>query len=543
MKTTASFLLLWISTLLTGASLSAQSANELRFSIHSFPKTFDPVLVDDDASETIRYLTGGVLIRINRESQRLEPELATGWKLSRDGRTITFTLRDGLRFSDGTGFGVADVAYTMNHLMDADLHSPTGDAFRVGEGKIAVKVLTANQVAITFPAAVVGLERLFDQVAIMSQSSPRKEMAVLGPYMVDEAKPGAVIVLKRNPNYWKVDSAGHHLPYISAIRLDVQPNRDLELIRFLRGEIHFINSLDAEYFEKVKAENPAAARNAGTSLDSEQMWFNQVPTAPLPAYKKIWFGSKSFRRAVSEAINRNDLARVVFRGHAQPAIGPFSPANQFWFNTALRPHPYDPTSARARLAAEGFYWRDGALYDSSGNRVEFSVVTNAGNRYREQMATLIQQDLSDVGIKLNVVTLDFPSLIERITRSFNYEACLLGLVNVDLDPNSEMNVWLSSAENHQWNPRQTSPATDWEADIDRLMRAQASSLDDRRRKQLFDQVQAIVWDQEPFLYLVNKDALAAIRPELHNVQPVVFRPQVYWNIEWLTLNAVVATRQ
>src|SRR6202007_1255651 len=99
-----------------------------------------------------------------------------------------------------------------------------------------------------------------------------------------------------------------------------------------------------------------------------------------------------------------------------------------------------------------------------------TVITNAGNKSREQMVTMIQQDLSQIGIKVNVVTLDFPSLIERITRTYDYEACLLGLVNTDLDPNSQMNVWLSSAENHQWNPKQGSPATDWEEEWARLTR-------------------------------------------------------------------------
>ena len=107
----------------------------------------------------------------------------------------------------------------------------------------------------------------------------------------------------------------------------------------------------------------------------------------------------------------------------------------------------------------------------------FSIITNAGNKYRERMATMIQEDLQKIGIHVNVVTLDFPSLIERMTQTFDYEAILLGLTNVGLDPNEQMNVWLSSSENHQWNPQEKTPETAWEAEIDRLMRAQASSAD------------------------------------------------------------------
>jgi len=312
------------------------------------------------------------------------------------------------------------------------------------------------------------------------------------------------------------------------------------MLRLVRGEIDFVNSLDADYYDKLVGQAPHMAYDAGVSLDSEQMWFNQIPTSPLPAYKKAWFTSTNFRRAISQSINREDLARVVFRGHARPAVSWVSPANQFWFNTKLQPYPFDQKSALQALAQDGFRMQNGILHDRDGHAVEFSVITNAGNKDRERMATMIQQDLEGIGIRLNVITLDFPSLIERIARTFDYEACLLGLVNNDLDPNSQMNVWLSSAENHQWNPSQKTPATAWEAEIDALMRAQASTLDLKKRRQAIDRVQEIVRQQEPFIYLVNKNAMSAVSTELHNTHPVVLRPQVYWNIDQLTLGAELA---
>jgi len=540
MKKILASLVLLILTALGSSRVLAQSGGELHFCLRSEPKTFNPLLAADDSSETVRYLTGGVLARVNRLTQDLEPELAASWKVTNGGKTITFQLRDGLRFSDGTPFSADDVASTMQQLMDPALHSPTGDAFRSSEGKVITEVLPKNRVRITFPAPIAGLDRLFDQVAIMSSKSPQKEMAVLGPYYVGENKAGSYLILKRNPNYWEKDPAGRPLPYIESVRLDIQQNRDIEMLRLTRGEIHFINSLDAEYFDKVAAQDPAMAHDAGASLDSEEMWFNQVANSPLPSYKKAWFNSTNFRRAISEAINREDIARIVFRGHARPAVGPVSPANKFWFNAKLQAHPFDQKSAQQRLAQDGFHLQDGVLRDHDGHAVEFSVITNAGNKYRERMATMIQQDLSGIGIKLNVVTLDFPSLIERITHSFDYEACLLGLVNDELDPNAQMTVWLSSGDSHQWNPSQKTPATAWESEIDKLMRAQASSLDPKKRKEDYDKVQEIAWQQEPFIYLVNKNALSAVSPVVRNAHPVVLRPQVYWNIDQLALSTEVA---
>jgi peptide/nickel transport system substrate-binding protein len=533
------FVLLVFVALLVSTAL-AQSGGELRFCLRSEPKTLNPLLMSDDSSETIRYLTGGVLMRVNRLTQDLEPELAVSWKVTNAGKTISFKLRENLRFSDGTTFSADDVAYTIQQLMDPTLHSPTGDAFRSGEGKEQTQILSKNRIAITFPAPIAGLDKLFDQVAIMSAKSPQKEMAVLGPYYVAENKAGSYLILKRNPNYWKHDANGRPLPYIDSIRLDIQQNRDIEMLRLVRGEIDFINSLDAEYFDKVMSENSSMGHDAGASLDAEFMWFNQVASSPLPSYKKAWFTTTNFRRAISEAINRQDLSRIAFRGRARPAVGPISPANKFWFNSKLQPHPFDQKSALQRLSLDGFHLQNGALRDRDGHAVEFSIITNSGNKYRERMTTMIQQDLTAIGIKLNVVTLDFPSLIERMTRTFDYEACLLGLVNNELDPNSQMNVWLSSAENHQWNPSQKTPATAWEAEIDKLMRAQASTLNPAKRKEFVDKVQQIAWEQEPFIYLVNKNALSAVSPSLHNAHPVVLRPQVYWNIDQLSLGAEVA---
>ena len=530
--------------LLPTVALAQNQGGELRFCLRAEPKTFNPLLVEDAISQDIRYLTGGVLVRLNRDTQAVEPELATSWKISKDGRTITFKLREKLSFSDGTPFTADDVVYTVNQMMDPATHSPTGDAFRSASGPTVAKTLSPMEVSITFPAAVAGVDHLFDQVAIMSAKSPKKEMAVLGAFYVADHKAGSYILLKRNPNYWKKDAAGRPLPYLNSIRMDIQPNRDIEALRFRRGEIDLINSLESDFYDRLASAGSSGVRDVGTSLDAEMMWFNQVPNAPIDAYKLDWFHSTAFRRAVSEAINRDDLCRVVFNSHARPAIGLLSPANKFWFDAKLKPVPYDTNAALKLLEGDGFKFQNGVLRDRSGHVVEFSIVTNSGNKYRERIATMIQQDLAKIGIKVNVVTLDFPSLIERITEKFNYEAALLGNVNSDLDPNAQMNVWLSSAENHQWNPKQKTPATAWEAEIDKLMKQQAATLDATKRKAAFDRVQEIVYEQVPFIYLVNRNALSAVSPELTGAHPVVLSPQTFWNAEQLALKQdVIKERQ
>jgi len=516
------------------ALLAAAPVQELRFSLPGDPKTFDALQVSDQHSEVIRYLTGGVLVRINRVTDQLQAELADSWKLSEGGRVITFHLRAGLKFSDGAPLAASDVARTLNTALDPKQASPAGDTFRSDRGDPSVQVVSPLEITIRYPQPKPGIDRLFDTLSIVP-ANPGKLPASAGPFFVSEYKPGDYLRLARNPNYWKRDAAGKQLPRLDSIRIDIQPNHEIELSRFLRGETHLINKLDPESFDRVLKEMPAVAHNLGASLDSEFMWFNQAPAAAMPAWKKKWFTSAVFRHAISASIHRDDLARIVFRGHAHPAAGPFSPSNRFWFNGSLKPLPFDPQSASRGLAGEGFVLRDGVLRDREGHAVEFSLITNSGNRPREAMAAVIQDDLRKIGIQVNIVTLDFSSLIERIAKTSQYEACLLGFSNVEIDPIEQMNIWLSSGPQHQWWPLQKTPATPWEARIDKLELLQASESARELRKKAFDEVQRIVVEQEPFIYLVNPDYLTAISPALHGAQPVTAPPQILWNIESLSL--------
>jgi peptide/nickel transport system substrate-binding protein len=522
--------LLLVAALASAGPCAAQWGGELKLSLHSEPKTLNPALVQDEPSDTVRYLTGGVLVRENRRTQKLEPALATSWKVLDAGKTFRFQLRRGVSFSDGTPFTADDVAYTMEVLLDPKLHSPVGDTFRMDSGTARVAADAPDVVTIRFPAPLAGGVRLFDLVAIMSRRSPLREAAVLGPFRVAERRAGAWLRLERNPHYWKMQS-GRRLPYLDSIRLEIVQNRDTELLRFRRGELDILSSLEPDQFEALARDKPGSARDAGPSLENEFVWFNMAATAPLPDYEKAWFASRNFRLAISHAIRRDDLCRVVYRGHAAPGIGPFPSANLFWFNRKLKPIPFDLALARRLLSEDGFRSAGGKLLDRGGHPVEFSLITNAGNKARERMAAMIQQDLGALGIRLNIVPLDFPSLLERIGKTMQYEACLLGFNNVDLDPDGQMNLWLSSSSNHPWNPRQAAPATPWEAEIDRLMKAQAVEAQASRRKALFDRVQEIAADQSPLIYLLNRNALVAVSPALGNVLPTVLYPRVLWNID------------
>jgi len=524
-----------LSLLLAGVAISgnATSRAELRLCIPDEPKTFDPLQVTDESSQIVRYLTGGTLVRIDRVTDEVHPELAESWTIDKAGRSIAFRLRPGLKFSDGTPLLAEDVARTLRNAFDPQHPSATGDVFRSERGLPAIDVVSPLQITIRYPVAKAGLERLFDELYVAPEKASRMP-ASAGPFCLSEYRPGTAVLLKRNPWYWKRDSEGKALPYLDSIRLEIQPNSEIQVARFLRGELDLLRNVGPEEFDRISRERPAAARDMGPSLDSEFLWFNQTPSG-LPEWKRKWFTSAAFRHAISESIDRTDLARIAYRNHAVAAAGPLSKANKFWYNARLAPLPHDPVSAIGALRAEGFTQRGGGLWDKEGHPVEFSVITNAGNRPRQTMAALIQADLAKIGVRMNIVTLDMGALVDRVARSSQYEACLLGFTGVAVDPNDQMNFWLSSGQQHAWWPSQKSPVTTWEARIDQLVLSQASDPSRDSRRKAFNEVQQILVDQEPVIYLVNPESLSALSPSLGTVRFSALFPQALFNIESLRL--------
>jgi peptide/nickel transport system substrate-binding protein len=188
------------------------------------------------------------------------------------------------------------------------------------------------------------------------------------------------------------------------------------------------------------------------------------------------------------------------------------------------------------LKSAGFSWRgDGHLADRQGREVEFSIITSSSNAQRGQMATIVQDDLSKLGMNVHVVSLEFRSYLDRIFQSFDYEAAIMGLGGGDADPNPEINVWLSSGGTHVWHLNEARPATEWEAQLDQLMQNQMVELNYTKRKRLYDQAQEIIAQNLPLVFLATPNVLVGAKKEVGNFSPAILTPSTLWNIEQIYL--------
>jgi peptide/nickel transport system substrate-binding protein len=544
------------------------SGGRLVVSLRSEPKTLNPVIsVDISSREVIAEMTGD-LIHINRLSQNTEPALAKSWKVSHDGLDYTLKLRRGLRFSDGHAVDADDVLFTFQVYLDEKVNSPQRDLLMVGGKPIAVTKLDSETLVFHLAQPYAAAERLFDSVAILPKhllEQPYQEgklaqtwtltaspdrIAGLGAFRLKEYVAGQRLTLERNPYYWKADREKHRLPYLDQITFLFVPNADAEVIRFQAGDTDILNRLSAEDYSVLKKDQSAHAvhvYDAGPSLEYNFLFFNLNTTLPASsdiAKKQNWFRLVKFRQAVSLAIDRESMVRLIYRGLATPLWTPVTPASGFWVDNAI-PHPARSIDqSRKLLQSTGFSWSQaGDLIDSSGTPVKFTILTSASNSQRMQMATIIQQDLKELGIGVEVVPMEFRSMVDRIFQTHDYEAAILGLGGGDVDPNSLMNVWLSSGNDHVWDLGESHPATSWEAEIDQLMQKQLSTLKPQARKQIYDRVQEIVAENLPVISLVSPHVLVAAKDQLSNFKPAALDPHTLWNSPELFLSGMGANGQ
>ena len=528
------------------------------------PKTLNPVFSNDVSSrEVIGQMTAD-LIHINRLSQASEPALAKAWSVSRDGLHYVLQLRRNLRFSDGSPLDADDVVFTFKVYLDENVNAPQRDSLVVADKPVIVRKTGPYTVAFDLAQPYASAERLFDSIAILprhllenafsggnlaqawSLGTPPGQIAGLGPFRLKQYVPGQRLILERNPYYWKVDRKGNRLPYLEEITFVFAGTEDAEVLRFEAGESDAINRLSAENYavlEKDQAAHHFRLFDLGPGLEYNFLLLNMNSNLPSKdssdeiRLKQAWFREVKFRQALSFAIDRNGINRIVYRGRGSPILTHVPPGNRLWVDEKIPPPVRSVDRSRELLKSAGFSWRrDGTLVDGHGTEVEFSIVASASSSQRTQMATMIQQDLKELGIRVQVVPLEFRAMLDRVLQTHNYEAAIMGLGGGDVDPNSQMNVWLSSGDDHLWDLGESKPATAWEEEIDSLMKQQISTLATRDRKRLYDRVQEIEVEDVPFIFLVSPNVLVGAKVQVRNFEPAILDSHMLWNAEQLFLS-------
>jgi peptide/nickel transport system substrate-binding protein len=522
-------------------------------SITNDPKPFNTMLArDSDTRDVVDYLFD-YLVDYDPCKREWKPHVAADWEIipdeANDTMDVVFTLRDDLYWTTPAApdkkvqVTADDVVFWYNEINgEKTLQQPgyAGQFIDMPDGsqeRIIIEKLDKLRFVFHYPRIVAdplldcnmifGPAYVYEKVkkeqgidglnSLYSIDIDVKTIPSMGQYYITEYSPGVRVVLERNPNYWQKDENGTRYPYIEKMIFKIVPDKNTEFLLFKEGQKDGYAPRPEDLDDLVNREDPDyTVYNGGETLGSAFICFNQNPSH-LDEIKYTWFKEKKFRQAMSCILNRERIARQVYRGLAVPALHFFAQPNPFYDENITLQYTYDPDRAITLLKEIGITRNEeGEMYDAGGNRVEFSINIGAENNISIDIANIFADECKDIGIDLKVRPIDFQKIVEMLISTFDWEAVIVALGS-NYWPTSGSNVWQSQGNFHLWHPLQDSPATDWEARIDELYNAGRFELDRTKRKEIYDEYQKLILEQCPLLYIIHSMSFLAARNKWGNV--------------------------
>ncbi len=544
-------------------------------SILSDPKTFNYALSQE--SPNIFGLTFEGLVTENPITGEIEPALAESWKVSDDKLRIIFTLRPDLKWSDGQPLTVDDVVFTYNDIyFNEKIPTDARDVLRIGQSRKLPKVRKVGdrQVEFVTQEPFAPLLRTTGLVILpahalkssvtkkdsegkpqfltkWSVDTPPDELVVNGPYKLERYVTSQRVVFRRNPYYWRKGKQGEPQPYIERVIWEIVESTDTSLLQFRSGSLDSV-SITPEYFSLLKREEKRGnftIYNGGPSPGRLFMFFNlnkgKRNGKPLvDPIKSRWFNNVAFRQAVAYAIDRQKMINNTYRGLGVLQNSPIADQSPYYLSPeeGLKVYKYNPVKAKQLLIKGGFnYNEQGELSDSDGNRVRFTLLTNAGNKIREAVGAQIAQDLSQVGIQVDFTPLAWSAYTDKLSNTLEWDAGIIGF-GAGVEPNGSANLWTVDGGLHMFNqkpqagqkPIQGREISSWEKEIEQLYIKGAQEFDEAKRKEIYAETQRITQEFLPFVYLVNPYSLAAVRNRFQGIQYTALGG-AFWNIHELKI--------
>lgn len=539
----------------------------------SNPQTFNYPL-NQSAYSVFGFLYEG-LLNENGKTGELEPALAESWEVGDGGKKITFTLREGLQWSDGHPLTADDVIFSYQGVyLNDDIPTSFKDILRIGQSRSLpqVKKIDDRRVEFSVQEPFAPFIRYMSGIYILpahqlksavESKSPQGEPQFLtlwgtdtnpqeivgnGQYRMVSYTPNQRVIFERNPYFWRRDDQGNPQPYIDKVVFQIIENTDNQLLNFRSG---YLDTLDVkpEAFQILKREEDRGKYtiyNAGPDSSTIFMSFNLnkgKDTQGKPFVNPIksrWFNNKLFRQAIAYGINREVMKNNIYRGLGDLQHSPLPVFSPFYLSPeeGLKTYEYNPEKSQQLLEQAGFKCANGQpldsarfvcgnsqLLDDQGNRVQFTLLASAGNKIREEMSAQIKQDLGKLGIQVDPWSLSFNTYVERLRDTRDWDAYLGGFTGGGVEPHGGYNIWSVNGTLHTFNqgkqPGESDivgwQVADWEQEIDDLYIKASQELNEEKRKELYGQAQQIIAEQLPFIYMVNPLSFVAIRDRVEGI--------------------------
>jgi peptide/nickel transport system substrate-binding protein len=484
-------------------------------------KTLTPLVSSDAYASDVQSYVLESLITRNPDTLAWEGLIAKSWQVSADGLTITFQMRDDVTFSDGKPLTADDVAFTFDFIMTEAIQAPRDRAYL--EKIASVKANGKYEVVFTYKEPYFEALSLAGGMSIFPQhfyepylktpqafNESKGLLLGSGPYQMPDPKGWTPdkgnVELVRNERYW-----GDVQPSYNRILWKIIQNDSARLTTYRNGEIDAYGARPKEY---------ADLKQDPQMMDKSQH-FEYMP--PVAGYSYIgWnqerggkptrFADKRVRQAMSHLTDVQRVIKDVFLDYAEPAVSPFSNTSK-QHDPALQPYAFNLEKAQALLKEVGYEDRnkDGVLEDAAGQPFEFKLTYFDANEDTKRMVLLLKDLYAKAGVKMIPFPQEWPVMLESLNKK-DFDAITLG--------------WTSGIETDIYQMFHSSQAkTDGDntisyknPELDKLIDQARETVDEATRMPLWQQAERIMYDDQPYTFLMRRKTLAFIDKRIHNLQ-------------------------
>lgn len=468
--------------------------NQLIISSIGDASYLNPVLAQDSASSDINGLVFNGLIKYNRDLQGFVGDLAESWEIQ-PGREpeITFHLRRGVFWHDGKPFSAEDVKFTYDKIMDEKTQTVRRSDYELVK---KAEVIDPYTFRVTYKQPFspglgtwgIGIipKHLLEKEDINTTSFNRNPIGT-GPFRFVEWVSDEKIVLEANPNYFE------GRPHLDRVIYRIIPETSLSEMELLTKGVDYYGVLPHQ-FQRMR-EIPFLKIYSQASLAYTYIGYN---------LKNPLFQDKRVRKALTHAINREEIVRYVLYGFGTVISGPF-PNHLWYYNPNVKPPTYDPKKARELLAEAGWRDTDGdGILDKEGKPFRFKLITNSGNDIRRDVGVLVQRQLRELGIDVTFETYEWSVFLKNFINAKHFDACILGW-SLSPDPDDYM-IWHSSQIEKGFNfISYVNP------EADRLWEEGRREYDLERRKKIYWRIHELIAEDQPYTFLFSPLGLSALQ--------------------------------
>lgn len=529
-----------------------ERGGRVTYAAMALPKTFNGLIADETSSSNVtNRIMGGGVTDVSPSSGKTVPAGAKRWEVSADGLTYTFYLRK-MRFSDGEPVTADDFVFTFNNLIaNEDVDTDARDVLKVCGKLPTIEKIDDYTIQFTTPCTYGPFVRnigfapypehlVKDLVNKTNPDVPKgtfnsawgvdtaaknpEQIVGAGPFKLKEFTPAQQVILERNPYYWKVDPEGTQLPYLDGYIVLKVEDLDVSLLKFKNHETDLLGARaedipfllknrEKEGWNVIINKGPKGAPRGTDFLTFNWDTENEV-------LAKV-FSQAKFRRAISHAVNREDIVNIIFNGLAVAQDSVISQLSPYYNPKAgeVFPKEFDLKKAASMLDELGLKDTDGDGIRElpNGEPLKFVCMTNKGNTQRVDIGNIIAEDLKKIGVQMVLNPIKFNQLVQRLL-SAKYEAVIIGLVGDPIEPSSGDNVYKSDGSLHFWHFAAKNNPTEYEKKVDELLENGKTNIGYENRHQYYDEWQILHATNVPLIYTADDVYLYAHEEDIQNTE-------------------------